>query len=167
MNNEDFLKSLGVEKLNLKDQLKELAPKYTVVPQIKPFTQDQDFVRTMENIQKKANEREKREILMAENSTKSVELLEEHVKLQKEMIEILKTKIDSANHALDLLLNSLGANSQKTQEELIENRKLLTELKTLIETDKNGNSIKRFIAEHGIESISLVAQLISMILGGK
>lgn len=27
MNNEDFLKSMGVEKLNLKDQLKEIAPK--------------------------------------------------------------------------------------------------------------------------------------------
>jgi hypothetical protein len=184
MNDDDILKKLGAEKFSLQEQLKSMQPnildqfkelasknhEHVIVPNlnVRPITENPAFRHAIEEKQRKEAEREKREIELTENSNKSVELQEELVKLQKETIEILKTKIDSANHTLDLLLNSLGANSQKTQCELIENRKLLAELQILIE-NKDGNSVKKFIADHGIESIALIVQLISMMLspGGK
>lgn len=184
MNDDDILKKLGAEKFSLQEQLKSMEPnildqfkelasknhEHVVFPNlnVRPITEDPAFRHAMEEKQRKEAERENREIELTENSNKSIELQVELVKLQKETIEILKTKIDSANHTLDLLLNSLGANSQKTQRELIENRKLLVELQTLIE-DKDGSSVKKFIDEHGIDSIALIVQLIGMILlpGGK
>lgn len=129
-----------------------------------PEIKTPDFSSALASIHKKNQEREEREIIRTENSSKSVSLQEELVKQQKEMIDILKTRIDAANHTLDLLLNSLGANAQKTQEELIENGRLLGELRVLLETDKNGNSIRSFFKDHTIEGLSLVAQLLSMIL---
>lgn len=165
---QDYRLKHAVERLNenrpsLQDQLKELAPQNyerAYMPEIKT----PDFSSALEGIQKKNQEREEREKIRTDNSIKSVELQEEHIRLQKETIDILRTRIDAANHTLDLLLNSLGANAQKTQQELIENRKQLIKLNALIETDENGNAVKEFIAEHGIESISLIAQLIGMIL---
>ena len=61
----------------------------------------------------------------------------------------------------------MGANSQKSQEQLIKNEKQLVELKAILQMDKSGNSFKEFIAKHGVESVSLIAQLISMTLGPK
>ncbi len=178
MGNDNFFKNLGTENFslteqlknmqpNLQEQLKELSNNYQVIVpnlNVRPIIEEPAFKRAIEEKQRKELEREEREIVLTENSTKSVGLQEELVKLQKETIELLKAKIDTANHTLELLLNSLGANSQKTQQELIKNRKLLVELQTCIEMDKSGSSVKKFISEHGIESIGLIAQIISMIL---
>lgn len=147
----------------LGDQLKEIASKNSERVYM-PSLQMPDFSSAVEAAQRKNREQEEREKIRTENSSKSVSLQEELVKQQKEMIDILRTKIDTANHTLDALLNSLGANAQMTQEELIKNRKLLVELRTLLETDKSGNSIRTFLKDHGIESLSLLAQLLSMIL---
>lgn len=91
--------------------------------------------------------------IVAQNSETTIKLLEATV-------NVLNERINSANRTLDCILNSLGANSQKTQEQIIETNKLLAELKTLIEIDKEGNKLRKFLGDHGIESIALITQII-------
>ncbi|WP_053983834.1 hypothetical protein [Niameybacter massiliensis] len=81
-----------------------------------------------------------------------------------EMNTTLKSQLNSANTTLNMVLSSIGHNSQLTHRQLIEMNKSVAELKTLIEIG-DSEGVNKFIADHGLESLALVLQVISMCFG--
>jgi hypothetical protein len=80
---------------------------------------------------------------------------------QEIIINALVTNLRSANHTLDLILNSLGANSQKNQQLLIELQQILQEE----QRDNEPRKLRSFVDKHGFEAICAILQLIELSLG--
>lgn len=75
----------------------------------------------------------------------------------------LESQLSSVHNSLNMILNAIGSNAQQEQRELIEIRKSIAELQILVECqDENG--IKKFIENHGIESVGLILQFLSMFI---
>ena len=82
-----------------------------------------------------------------------------------EINQTFQSKLDSVNETLDLILNSIGGNFQRTERlQLLANQQL-TELATLIE-NKDQKGIKAFLLDHGIEGVSLLVTLLSFLTKG-
>lgn len=80
---------------------------------------------------------------------------------QEIIINSLVNNLRSANHTLDLILNSLGANSQKTQKLLIELQQVLLEE----QQDNESGKLKEFVDKHGFEAVCAILQIIGLSLG--
>lgn len=125
-----------------------------------------DFIKDMinkqaemgEQIAKSNKEKLQREI----ENNESLKQIMEYNKSLVDYNEALLKNLTAAGRTLDIILNAIGANAQKTQQELIENNKLLAEFKTLVETDEDGSSIKKFLYDNGINAAMLITQLLSM-----
>lgn len=89
----------------------------------------------------------------------------------KEQLDELRTvniqlegKLDSVNQTLDFILNSMGANFQRIERhQILENEKL-AELIAII-SSKDDNKLKKFMTDHGVESVALVLQAVSFLCG--
>lgn len=127
-----------------------------------------DFSKLSNQIQ----ERNEKNDARAEENT---QLLKEIVNNQKEqilnqevIIDALAGQLKSANHTLDLILNSLGTNSQKTQISIEKNSKLLLELQQILiqeQLEQGSGQLIKFIEDHSFDAIAVILQLISITMG--
>ena len=82
----------------------------------------------------------------------------------REIIDKLSSQLNSVNQTLDFILNSMGANFQRIERQQILENKQLAELLSIV-SEKDENKMKKFIKEHGIDSLGLILQLFLLFTG--
>ncbi|GEM_PF-4007219 len=113
--------------------------------------------------EKEKLESDRHEEIVSELKTTNISLKKINTELAQAN-ETLRLQLTSVNNNLDFILNSLGANSQRIQSEVMKTNVEIAKLKTLLEF-KDEKGVKEFISEHGIESIGLILQVLGMFMG--
>lgn len=102
--------------------------------------------------------------ILAETKDVNSYLIQANCALE-EINDNLRKQLQAINSNIDFLINTIGGNTQISEEQQAENRKLLIEIQLLLKTkDKAG--LREFIGRHtgdGIALVGLVLQGLSML----
>jgi len=137
----------------------------TVLPHPLKNVIDDSLHRNREMIRAVEASRQEREATEERRHSELLSVGKEQVNKLQEINEQLSEKLSAANKTLDFILNSMGANFQRIERQHLLENTTLTELLSIVSV-KDENRLKKFIEEHGADSLGLILQMVSFFIAG-